>query len=42
MSFGNAFIILGVVMTMTILLILLYKFRFYRVCFTVDFNVKEY
>ncbi|KAM3727845.1 Presenilin sel-12 [Dirofilaria immitis] len=31
MSFGNAFIILGVVMTMTIILILLYKFRFYRV-----------
>ncbi|VDK78870.1 unnamed protein product [Litomosoides sigmodontis] len=31
MSFGNAFIILGVVMTMTVLLILLYKFRFYWV-----------
>ncbi|KAK6113006.1 Presenilin family protein [Brugia pahangi] len=31
MSFGNAFIILGVVVTMTVLLIFLYKFRFYRV-----------
>uniref|UniRef100_A0A0R3RWR1 Presenilin n=1 Tax=Elaeophora elaphi TaxID=1147741 RepID=A0A0R3RWR1_9BILA len=31
MSFGNAFIILGVVITMTVLLILLYKFRFYRI-----------
>uniref|UniRef100_A0A915PZ72 Presenilin n=1 Tax=Setaria digitata TaxID=48799 RepID=A0A915PZ72_9BILA len=30
MSLGNAFIILGVVVLMTVLLILLYKFRFYR------------
>ncbi|VDN19624.1 unnamed protein product [Gongylonema pulchrum] len=32
MSLGNAFIILGVVIFMTVLLIILYKFRFYRVC----------
>ncbi|CAG9536932.1 unnamed protein product [Cercopithifilaria johnstoni] len=31
MSFGNAFVILGLVITMTVLLIFLYKFRFYRV-----------
>ncbi|VDN58454.1 unnamed protein product [Dracunculus medinensis] len=31
MSFGNAFVVLGVVVIMTIVLILLYKFRWYKV-----------
>ncbi|VDM96395.1 unnamed protein product, partial [Thelazia callipaeda] len=31
MSLGNAFIILGVVVLMTVVLIFLYKFRFYRI-----------